>query len=142
MDWLIDTNIVSELMRERPNAAVLAWLDAGRRNRLFLSSISVMELHYGLARLADGRRRQQLEAALAAVISEDFAGRILGFDTAAAEQAGRLQAQREAVGRPVEVRDTMIAGIALANGIGIVTRNIGDFHGLDVPLVNPFDARP
>ncbi len=141
-DWLIDTNIVSELMRDRPNTAVLAWLDASRQNRLFLSSVSIMELRYGLARLAEGRRRQQLEAALGAVITEDFVGRILGFDLAAAEQAGVLQAQREASGRPVEVRDTMIAGIALANRMGIATRNMADFHGMDVPVVNPFDAQP
>jgi predicted nucleic acid-binding protein len=138
--WLIETNIVSELMRDRPSAAVLAWLDGEVQHHLFISSVTVMEIRHGLARLPEGHRKRQLDAAFADVLAEDFPGRILAFDEYAAALAGRLKAAREVVGRPVDFRDTMIAGIALANRTGIVTRNAGDFHGLDVPVVNPFDG--
>ena len=74
------------------------------------------------------------------VVKDDFAGRVLPLDQSAAEAAGRIDADRSKSGRPVGDRDTMISGIATSNGFGIVTRNVSDFHSLDVPVFNPFDA--
>ncbi|OSZ72259.1 hypothetical protein CAP39_02585 [Sphingomonas sp. IBVSS1] len=139
--WLLDTNILSELLKLNPDPIVSAWIDGQPRSSLFISSVTVMEIRFGLSRMPIGARRTAREAAFSAAMSVDFHKRILPLDQQSAEEAGRLAAARAAIGRPVGSNDTMIAGIALANGMGIVTRNIGDFHGLDVPLVNPFDAR-
>jgi predicted nucleic acid-binding protein len=139
--WLLDTNIVSELMRPQPDLRVLAWLDAQSPSHLYLCAVTVMEVRHGLETMPVGRRRAALEMAFADLVQQDFPGRILDLNEAAANAAGRLRAARERVGRSVDTHDTMIAGIAMANRMGIVTRNAGDFHSLDVPLVNPFDAR-
>lgn len=139
--WLLDTNILSEMMRVPCDANVLHWIDTRPGQSLFTTAITVMEIRHGLARLPDGQRRAGLEWRFGRLLSERFTARVLAFDQAAGEQAGLLLAAREAIGKPAGVHDTMIAGIALANRMGIVTRNIGDFHGLDVPLVNPFDVQ-
>ncbi|MFZ4380566.1 MAG: type II toxin-antitoxin system VapC family toxin [Sandarakinorhabdus sp.] len=138
--WLLDTNIISELMRVPCTPNVARWIDAQRSDDLMGNAVTIMEIRQGLAALPFGQRRSGLELRFATLLAERFAGRILPFDQAAAERAGLLTAQRRGIGRPVDVRDTMIAGIALANRIGIVTRNTGDFHGLDVPVVDPFDG--
>ena len=140
--WLLDTNILSELMRVPCDANVLQWIDAQPGPGLFTTAITVMEIRHGLARLPDGQRRVGLEWRLGRLLAERFSARVLAFDQAAGEQAGLLLAARAAVGRPAGVHDTMIAGIALSNRMGIATRNTADFHGLDVPLINPFDAQP
>ncbi len=138
---MLDTNILSELMRVPCDANVLHWIDGQPGQHLFTTAVTVMEIRHGLARLPDGQRRAGLEWRFGRLLAERFTARVLAFDQAAAEQAGLLLAAREAQGRPTGVHDTMIAGIALANRMGIVTRNTDDFHSLDVPVLNPFDAQ-
>lgn len=140
MHWLLDTNILSELLKDHPDQNVFDWIDRQPKSHLYISTITIMEIRYGLSRMPAGNKRAAREAAFDAAVLHDFERRILAFDHDSAESAGRLAAIRESVGRPVRGNDTMIAGIALANRLGIVTRNTGDFHGLDVPVVNPFDG--
>jgi toxin FitB len=140
--WLLDTNILSELLKVNPDPIVSAWIDGQPRSSLFISSITVMEIRYGLSRMPAGARRSAREAAFNAAISADFNQRILPLDQQSADAAGLLAAAREAIGKPVRGNDTMIAGIALANRMGIATRNTSDFQNLDVPVLNPFDAQP
>jgi toxin FitB len=140
MRWLLDTNILSELLKNDPDQNVFEWVDRQPKLYLYISSITIMEIRYGLSRMPAGSKRAAREAAFDAAVLHDFERRVLPFDHDCAETAGRLAAARENIGRPVRGNDTMIAGIALANRMGIVTRNAGDFHGLDVPVVNPFDG--
>jgi predicted nucleic acid-binding protein len=137
---LLDTNVLSALMNSTPDPVVIRWLDSQAADRFWTTAISVFEIRYGLARLAPGRRRQSLEAAFADLIAIDLAGRIAPVDQRAAEAAGALAAEREAAGRPVDVRDTLIAGIALARRAEIATRNTRHFSDLDVRVVDPWAA--
>jgi len=109
---LLDTNILSALMRDSPDPTVLRWLDTQVSERVWTTAVSAFEVRFGLARLAEGRRRAALEAAFEALLREDLAGRVAPLDRAAAEAAGLLAARRTAAGRVVDVRDTLIAGIA------------------------------
>lgn len=138
---VLDTNVVSEAIRRRPNADVLQWIDAQRPAETHLTSISVMELLYGIARLPDGRRKSRLEETLEAVIGEDFAHRILDFDVAAARCAAVVTAQREASGKPISTADGQIAAICAAHRATLATRNVKDFQGTGVALINPW-AQP
>jgi hypothetical protein len=127
---VLDTNVLSALMRDPPDRAVVAWLDGQPPESVWTSSITVFEVRFGLARMASGRRRSGLEQAFEALIRDDLEGRVLGLDSQAAEQAARLAALREAAGTPVELRDTLLAGIALVRGCAIVTRNTRHFADL------------
>src|SRR5271165_4126265 len=118
---LLDTNVLSALMREPPMEQVLAWLDVQPRLSVWTSAITVMELRHGIEVLAPGRNKRRLEQAMERLIVEKLGARIAPFDTAAAEQAASLMAARQRVGRPGELRDTMIAGIALANHATLAT---------------------
>lgn len=138
---LLDTNIVSEAMSARAPAHVLGWLDAQPAQSLYLSSLTLAELRAGIERLPQGARKTGLEAAYGALETELFAGRILSFDAAAALAYGAFHAKRLAMGRPLPVMDGLIAAIAKANGMALATRNITDFHGLDLQLINPFEGK-
>ena len=135
---VLDTNVLSALMRDRPDAVVVAWLDAQASESLWTTSITLFEIGLGLELLPDGRRRAALKEALRGLIEEDLAGRVLVFDAPAAAQAARLAAERQRNGRPVDFRDTQIAGIALARRAGIATRNLRHFQDLSVPVVSPW----
>jgi predicted nucleic acid-binding protein len=135
---VLDTNVLSALMREMPPEQVLAWLDLQPRLSVWTSAITVMELRHGVEMLASGRNRRRLEQAMERLVVEKFLDRIAPFDTAAAEQAARLMAARQRAGRPGEMRDTMIAGIVLANHATLATRNTRHFADLSVPVVNPW----
>ena len=111
---LIDTNVLSALMHDPPDIAVVAWIDQQNAEDIWTSTVTVFEVRFGLARMAVGHKRAALEAAFDGLLREDLAGRIALFDRAAAEAAGQLAARREAMGRTVDVRDTLIAGIALS----------------------------
>lgn len=137
---ILDTNVLSALMRTPPEAAVVTWLDRQPADSVWLSSITVFEARFGLALLPRGRRRSGLERAFEAVLAEDLANRVLDVDAMAAAAAARLGAERQKAGRPVDLRDTLIAGIALSRGAAIATRNTKHFEGLDVPVINPWDA--
>jgi len=136
---ILDTNVLSALMRTNPEAAVVAWLDRQPADSVWLSSVTVFETRFGLALLPKGRRRSALEGAFDRVLAEDLANRVLDFDSMAAAAAAELAADRQKTGRPVDLRDTLIAGIALARRATIATRSTQHFEGLDVPVVNPWD---
>lgn len=137
---VLDTNVVSELMRPTPNSAVLAWVDAQPDRDLWLCSAVVSELLYGLARLPKGARRTQLTQAFELMLMEDFAGRVLPFDLAAAVVYADLVAARERDGQPVAMADAQIAASCLANGARLATRNVRHLEGLGLSLVNPWSG--
>lgn len=137
---LLDTNVLSELMKARPDPAVVGWLDRHPLASVWISSISVMELHFGLELLDAGRRKSELRAALDRLTSATFGERVAPFDATAAVAAGRLAAARRRGGSTVDHRDTQIAGIALAHGAILVTRNPRDFADLGIDVANPWTA--
>jgi hypothetical protein len=137
---ILDTNVVSEPMRPEPEAQVLAWLAAQNAGALFVTAVTEAELRTGLAIMPGGRRREALGAALETVLAEDFAGRVLPFEGGAAARAyAAIQAARRGMGRPIVMADAMIAAIARARGLRVATRNVGDFAGTGVEVVNPWD---
>ena len=137
---ILDTNVVSELMNAEPDATVIEWLDGQAWTSLWTTSVTVMEVRYGLAIMPTGRRRTERQAAFARLIEEKFERRVLAFDHAAAEEAASLMGARHRAGRPADLRDTMIAGIALAQRATIATRNVRHFEGLSVPVLDPWSA--
>lgn len=135
---LLDTNVLSELMRPQPNPVVVAWVDA-HSSVARLSAITQAEISLGLALLPDGKRRDALAAVARQMFEEDFAGRCLPFDARAAECFARLVAVRRRIGRPITTQDAQIAAIALANGTPLATRNIGDFEEISgLLLIDPW----
>jgi toxin FitB len=137
---ILDTNVVSELMDVDPDAAVIHWLDRQSWTSLWTTSITILEVRYGLTIMAGGRRRTQREAAFTRLLDENFEGRLLQFDHAAAEETALLMAARHRTGRLGELRDSMIAGIALAQRATLATRNVRHFDDVAVPVVDPWQA--
>ena len=137
---LLDTNVVSELMRPRPDARVAAFLAARPLEELFLPSLVVAEIRYGLARLPDGQRRDGLEDLFERLLREGFGDRVLPFDASGAAAYARARAARESAGRPIALADALIAGLALAHGAALATRNVADFDLLGLTLLNPWDS--
>jgi predicted nucleic acid-binding protein len=137
---ILDTNVLSALMRSVPETHVVAWLDRQPAESVWITSITLFEAHLGLALLPSGRRRQTLETAFARVLKEDLEYRVLDFDSAAATEAASLAAERQKHGRPVDMRDTQIAGIALARRGILATRNMRHFADLKISLVDPWAA--
>jgi toxin FitB len=135
---ILDTNVLSELMRPSGNAAVVRWLDRQPRISIWTTSITVLEIQYGLQILATGRKRSALSAAFERLISEKMDARIAPFDSAAAKRAGHLMAARHKKGWPGDLRDTMIAGIVLARRATLATRNTSHFEDITVSVVNPW----
>lgn len=138
---LLDTNVLSALMRDPPDAAVVGWLDAQVPEQVWTTAVSAFEVRFGLARMAEGRRRRELEVAFEALLRDDLAGRVASLDRAAAEAAGLLAARREAAGRTVDVRDTLIGGIALARRMAVATRNVRHFDDLETGILDPWAVR-
>jgi predicted nucleic acid-binding protein len=137
---ILDTNVLSALMRTAPDAPVVAWLDRQPADDIWITSISVFETRLGVLLLPQGRRRRALDAAFTRLLEDDLENRVLEFDAAAASSAAALAAARHRAGRPVDLRDTQIAGIALARHATLATRNTRHFADLKVPLVNPWTA--
>jgi predicted nucleic acid-binding protein len=135
---LIDTNVISELMRLEPARAVLDWFGEQESAMLFLSAVSEAELRTGVAILPGGKRRDGLIATIDTMIDQDFAGRVLPFDSAAAKAYAAIAASRRAAGRPMAEADCQIAGIARTLGAAVATRNVGDFEGCGIKVVNPW----
>ena len=136
---VLDTNVLSALMREVPELPVVEWLDAQPAESVWITSLTVFETRFGLKLLPQGKRRK-LESSFDALLVEDLEGRVLDFDTAAADVAAGLAALRQRAGRPVDVRDTLIAGIVMARRATFATRNVKHFADLSVPVVNPWDG--
>ena len=138
---VLDTNVLSALMRQVPEAQVVEWLDRQPAESVWITSITLFEARLGLALLPKGRRQQTLEAAFARLLEEDLENRVLDFDSTAATEAASLAAARQKAGRPVDMRDTQIAGIALARRATLATRNVRHFQDLNVPVVDPWKDR-
>jgi len=135
---ILDTNVLSALMRKAPDPVVVAWLDRQPAESIWITSITLFEARLGLALLPRSRRRQTLEAAFVQLLEGDLENRVLDFDRAAAIEAAALAAKRTQAGRTVDMRDTQIAGIALARRAALATRNVRDFHDLSVPVLDPW----
>ena len=138
---ILDTNVLGALMRTTPEAPVVAWLDRQAAESVWITSITLFETRFGLALLPAGRRRKTLEAAFADLLNRDLENRVLDFDSAAATEAASLAAARQKTGRPVDMRDTQIAGIALARHATLATRNLRHFADLKISIVDPWAAQ-
>jgi predicted nucleic acid-binding protein len=137
---VLDTNVISALMRREPDAIVRRWLDDRPAESVWITAITIFEIRFGIETLAEGRRRQQLEGDFARLIAEDLQGRILHFDDGAAESAATLAARRKPLGRIGELRDTLIAGIVMSRKAEFATRNLRHFQDLEVPVIDPWAA--
>ena len=136
---VLDTNVLSELTKARPDPAVSGWLSEQRWARLYTTAITEAELAYGVALLPGGRRRDTLALAVTRLLQEGLGGRVLAFDRAAAVAYGEFAARRRAGGRPVAVADGQIAAIARAHGAALIaTRDAGGFEGCGVAVANPW----
>lgn len=135
---LLDTNVLSALMQREPEPAVVAWLDAQGSESVWISSVTLFEARYGIALLPEGQRKTRLQHELDPLVQAEFGQRVLVFDAQAARQAALLAARRKAQGRNVDVRDTWIAGLAIAHGATLATRNTRHFDDLTIPVVNPW----
>lgn len=138
---VLDTNVISELMRAEPNNAVLEWLTRQPIAGLFTTTITQAEILYGLALLPEGKRRDGLRDAAYAMFEEDFAGRILPFDTDAALAYSDIAAERRLDGQPISQFDAQIAGITRSRGAGLATRNVRDFVNCDIMIVDPWTEK-
>lgn len=137
---ILDTNVISALMLSSPDQRVIAWLDRCPPESVWTTSVTVFEIRLGLELLAAGRRRKKLEHAFERALTEDFAGRVLSFDEPAALAAAALAGRRQRQGRPVDFRDTQIAGIATARRAALATRNIRHFQDLKIDVIDPWAA--
>jgi len=136
---ILDTNVFSALMRAIPDSNVVTWLDKQPRTSVWTTSVTILEVRFGLQILATGKKRSLLAQAFEEVLDK-IGQRIAGFDALAAQHAGDLMASRKRKGRPVDLRDTMIAGIALGRHATLATRNTSHFDDLSIPVVDPWRA--
>ena len=136
--FVIDTNVASELMKTAPVPSVAAWIATRDAGELFLTAVSEAELLYGVAILPAGRRRQTLQAAMTRWLDLGFADRILPFDSAAAKAYAEIAADRRRAGRPIGEADCQIAAISRCRGAVLVTRNVRDFKGAGVDVIDPW----
>jgi predicted nucleic acid-binding protein len=135
---VLDTNVLSELMRRRPAARVVRWVDEQDADALAITAVTVAELLYGVARLAEGARKTEFATAVDALVREDFAGRVLPFDVAAAARYAELVAGRDRNGRPISVSDGQIAAICRCHGAALATRNVRDFDATGTVVLDPW----
>jgi predicted nucleic acid-binding protein len=135
---LLDTTVISEVMRSQPDEFVRRWVKSQPPKELFTTAICEAEILYGMALLPDGRRRAALERSAAAIFGEDFAGRILPFDRAAARVFAEIAARRRAAGRPIATFDAQIAAIARSHSAAVATRNVADFSDCGIVVANPW----
>lgn len=137
---VLDTNVLSELMRPAPSAAVLRWVAGQPAASLFTTTITQAEILFGLALLPEGRRRSDLLATAEQMFAEDFAGRVLPFDAAAATTFAPIAAGRRQKGRPTGAFDAQISAIAASRGAALATRNVADFLDCGLSIVNPWES--
>ena len=136
---VLDTNVLSALMRQKPDTEVIQWLDRQPRSSVWTTAITVFEIRFGLQVMAAGKRQSLLLAAFDRLLNEMIEQRIAHFDNAAAQQAADLMAARQKQGRAGELRDTMIAGIVLASHATLATRNLKHFEDISSSVVNPWN---
>lgn len=135
---VLDTNVVSELMRDNPRPTVLAWVDDQLVRHLFVTAVTEAEIRAGIAFLPEGKRRQGLANAAERAFSELFSGRVLPFDSEAARAYAGIAAQRRNEGRPIAQADCQVAAIAHSRGASVATRNIRDFEATGVDVIDPW----
>ena len=140
MPVLLDTNVVSELIRKAPDPAVEAWAAGHALEDLFFSAVGEAELRYGAAILPAGRRRESLTSDIERMLSDAFDDRVLPFDSGAARDYAIIADMRRSAGRPVPPVDCQIAAIARSRGMAVATRNVRDFDDIDIEIVNPWTA--
>ncbi len=138
MSFLLDTNVVSEWIKPRPNSGVMSWLAEVDEGQTCLSVVTITELRYGIERMAPGIRRRRLDAWLHQELLNRFDGRIMPVDLAVADECGRLLARSEAAGRPIEARDAFIAATSEVYGLTLVTRNVSHFQSTVKSLFMPW----
>ena len=134
---VLDTNVVSELMRAEPSPGVASWIRARDRRELRTTTITVAEVRYGIARLPDGRRKQVLLAAAGRVFAA-FVDQLLSVDAAAAEQYAAIASSCERAGKPIGGFDALIAGVCRSKGATLATRNVSDFEGTGIEIIDPW----
>ena len=137
---VLDTNIISELLRPAPNKQVEAWLSAQDGENVYFTTVGEAELQYGLALLPAGKRRNALSKAVEEILDEDFQDRILAFDRAAAHAYAVIAAARRGAGRPISQFDCQIAAITRTNEAILATRNTADFEGCGIRLIDPWNS--
>jgi len=135
---ILDTNVLSELMRPKPSANVLRWIEKQPEMEVFTTSITEAEIFYGIEILPQGKRRDLLTAVADAVFAEDFSGRVFGFDSEAARLFSKIMSSRRASGRPISQSDAQIAAIAKVARAKLATRDVQDFEQCGIDLVNPW----
>lgn len=138
---ILDTNVVSELMRPAPNPAIVSWVAERATSSVFLTAVTEAELRFGLAVMPPGKRRDGLAAGLERMLMTGFANRVLPFDSSAARAYAGIAAARRRRGRPPAQADCQIAAIALARGMAVATRNIRHFEDMGIDIFNPWDAK-
>jgi predicted nucleic acid-binding protein len=138
--FILDTNVISETLRPAPSQAVLRWLEAQPRSQLFTTAITRAEILYGITRLPKSTRRGKLASATREIFDEEFEGKVLPFDSQAADCYAEIAALRRSTGRPISQMDAMIAGVARAHHAHLITRNGRDFEDCDIDLVDPWNA--
>lgn len=137
---VLDTNVLSEILRPEPDARVQAWLEAQPRPSLFTTTVTRGELFYGVRLLPDGQRKVSLVNAVQAIFDQDLAGQVLSFDNASADAYARIAAARKIAGKPISQFDAMIAAITRSRGASLATRNIRDFTNCGIDLVDPWNV--
>ena len=135
---VLDSNVLSEVLRPAPAPRVMDWLSRQVSTSLFVTTVTPAEILFGIAILDPGRRRDDLQSAAMAMFAEDFAGRIVGFDVDAAPVFAAIAAERRQLGRPISQFDAQIAAIARSRGAALATRNIRDFEACDIELIDPW----
>lgn len=137
---VLDTNVLSEVLRPQPGAEVLSWLEAQSRAAIFTTTVTRGELFYGVRLMPDGQRKASLLRAVEAIFDQDLAGQVLSFDNASADAYAGIASSRRIAGKPISQFDAMIAAIAQSRGASLATRNIKDFTDCGVELIDPWNA--
>ncbi|SDX46215.1 type II toxin-antitoxin system VapC family toxin [Thiocapsa roseopersicina] len=135
---VLDTNVLSELLRAKPEPAVIDWTASQPLETLFTTTVTQAEMLFGVGLLPNGQRRRQLEMAVAALFAEDFSGRVLPFDSDAATAYSVIVAERQRMGRPISQFDAQIAAITQSRGGRLATRNVVDFEDCGLDTINPW----
>lgn len=138
---VLATNLLSEALKPRPNEAVLRWLAAQSRERVFTTAITQAEILYGVELLPTGKRRNRLHAAVERLFADEFRGRVLPFDVESARVYPKIVARRESIGRPISQFDAVIASVCRSRNAAIATQNTSDFDDCGVAIINPWSDK-